>query len=371
MRTFSGQVVTAAGMTPATITEADGIITGISHCDKADLPVLFPGFVDIHNHGGAGESFPTSTLSGCRTAARYHARNGTTDLLASLVSAPASILLNQTHILAELAAEQEITGIHLEGPFINRHRCGAQNPTAIIPGNPSLLAKLAEAAAGFLRSVTFAPETANATNLIDVCADYGIIASLGHTNADADQTWEIIWYALNKGVKVTATHLFNAMPHIHHRLPGAAVALFDAASRGLVTAELVADGVHLNDHMVDLVRNAAAGNSVFITDAMAAAGMPDGQYQLGGVAVRVEKQTARVTTSGALAGGTSTMYMQLLRHCRAGWQLSEMTDLVAGNAARLLGLKAGELAVGNYANFLVLGENLDLQAVYRRGQLIG
>ena len=105
---------------------------------------ILPGLIDLHNHGGAGEGFPTSTLNGCRRAARHHRAHGTTTLLASLVSAPGDHLVEQTALLADLADEGEIDGVHMEGPFVNSVRCGAQDPAAIIPGDPELFERLAQ-----------------------------------------------------------------------------------------------------------------------------------------------------------------------------------------------------------------------------------
>ena len=153
---------------------------------------ILPGLIDLHNHGGAGEGFPTSTLNGCRRAARHHRAHGTTTLLASLVSAPGDHLVEQTALLADLADEGEIDGVHMEGPFVNSVRCGAQDPAAIIPGDPELFERVAKAGRGWLKTITFAPETANVDGLLRVCATYDVVASLGHTDADFDTTLSVI-----------------------------------------------------------------------------------------------------------------------------------------------------------------------------------
>ena len=365
---ITGCVVNDNSSYGANIHVANGRITAITETGTMDGPLIFPGFVDIHNHGGAGESFPNSDLDGCRKAARHHARHGTTAMLASLVSAPKEVLLRQTAILAQLAEEGEIVGVHLEGPFVNTCRCGAQDPAAIIPGDRRMFAEIAAAGRGYLKSVTFAPETTDAKGLVDVCADYGIIASLGHTDADVDTTWGIIEYALNKGVKVTATHLFNAMPPIHHRNPGAAVALLDAAIQGLIHLELVADGVHLNDAIVSMVRHAAPTQAVFITDAMAAAGMADGQYQLGALDVTVAGGVAHLTQGGAIAGGTSVLAQQLARHY--GNNLCAMVPLLSSNAAKVLDIEAGHISVGRPADLVVLDQDFQVLETYRQGELV-
>ena len=166
------------------------------------------------------------------------------------------------------------------------------------------------------RSVTFAPETAHALELVNVCSHYGLVASLGHTDADFDTTLAVLDYAERLGVPVTATHLFNAMPPIHHRAPGAAAAMLDAAALGRMVVELVADGVHLHDRTVDLVWDTVTPtNAVFVTDAMSATGMADGAYELGDLHVTVTGGIARLTTTdgtqGSIAGGT---YLCLVSH---------------------------------------------------------
>ncbi|MGO1523323.1 MAG: N-acetylglucosamine-6-phosphate deacetylase [Nesterenkonia sp.] len=274
--------------------------------------------VDLHNHGGAGHSFPTSEIAGCRTAAAHHQSRGTTTMLASLVSADASDLITQAAVLAELAEEQLIAGIHLEGPFLSAVRCGAQDPAALTPADPDLLTHIVEVSRGQLRSITIAPEVEGFEEVVNVCAEHGVLVSLGHSDASAAETEAALSVAEEFGVPVSATHLFNAMPTMHHRHPGIAGALLRAASAGRVVAELVADGVHLDDTAVDIALAAAPNNVAFISDAMAAAGKGDGSYTLGDAAVRVDHGVARLSApgsgQGSVAGGTSSLVDQLLRH---------------------------------------------------------
>lgn len=336
---------------------------------------ILPGLVDLHNHGGAGESFPTSTLTGCARAAAHHHAHGTTTLLASLVSAPGAHLINQTAVLAELADAGEIDGIHLEGPFINALRCGAQDPTAIIPGDPELFTQIVRAGRGWVKTITFAPDTANVDGLLEVCAEHRIVASLGHTDADFDTTMAVVDKATRMGVTVTATHLFNAMPQLHHRDPGAAAALIDAAAIERCFVELVADGVHLRDRTVDLIWDVVGtSHAMFVTDAMAAAGMRDGDYTLGDMQVTVADGVARLTQDegvGAIAGGTSRLLDQVRRHVHRGRPLEQSIMLAATTAARVLGLSdRGSIAVGNRADLMLCDENLHATRVIRAGKTI-
>ena len=337
---------------------------------------ILPGLIDLHNHGGAGEGFPTSTLNGCRRAARHHRAHGTTTLLASLVSAPGDHLVEQTALLADLADEGEIDGVHMEGPFVNSVRCGAQDPAAIIPGDPELFERVAKAGRGWLKTITFAPETANMDGLLRVCATYDVVASLGHTDADFDTTLSVIDRATKMGVTVTATHLFNAMPQLHHRNPGAAAALIDAAALERLFVELVADGVHLDDRTVDVVWDTVGtSHSFFVTDAMAATGMSDGAYILGDLAVSVDGGVARLSAedggTGAIAGGTSHMCDQLRRHVQRGRKLDDAVSMASTTAARALGLAdRGSIAVGNRADLLLCNNNFEPTHVVRAGEAV-
>lgn len=376
-QTITGTVVTARGEFPDhTVVHRDGTITGVRPAQPGEVSSglrLVPGFVDVHNHGGLRGSFPDGSLDECRAAARFHRSHGTTTLVASLVSARAGHLLTQVPRLADLAEEGEIAGIHLEGPFVNVGKCGAQDPAAIIPGDPDLFARLLTAGRGHVRSITFAPETAHVTELLDLCAEHGVIASLGHTEATAEQTAQVIDAAVDKGVTVTATHLFNAMPALHHRAPGAAAALLTAAAQGRVHVELIADGVHLADATVDMVMAAVGDAALLVTDAMQAAGMPDGDYTLGTLDVQVQDGVARLRTAdgspGAIAGGTSTLAGQVARHLRRGVSLPRLVAATATAPARVLGRAdhLGDLAPGHRADVVGIDETGAVRRVISRG----
>lgn len=355
---------------------SDGIVTRITPTTADPEYTIFPGLADLHNHGAVGESFPTSDEAGCIAAARHHQAHGTTTLLASTVSLPREKLLPQLEVLAGLAERGIIDGIHAEGPFINACRCGAQDPEAIIPGDPDLLRNMIDAAHGYLRAITFAPETDHATELVDICARHNVIVSLGHTDASASVTAEVIDYAVSAGARVTATHLFNAMPPLHHRRPGAVAALISAAAKGNATVELVADGVHLDDATVDMALAACgAANTTFVSDAMAAAGQADGQYILGALDVTVSGSVARLTTTdgseGAIAGGTSRVIDQVRRRVACGSSLVDA--LGAGLSGHGLVDKPwrARLEADRPTNFVVCDRDLNIIRVYRDGLKVG
>ena len=354
-RVFDGRQLIPA----ATVSIDQGIVTEITPVEGAAPEYLIvPGFVDVHNHGGAGGSFPTGSAEECAEAALFHRSRGSTSVLASLVSAPGDELVAQTAVLADLAEEGGIAGIHLEGPFISSVRCGAQNPEFLSDGDPALFTDIIAAGRGHLKSITFAPETPRAEQLFELCAEHGVVASLGHTNAD----WDTMNAALKRGAavgaRITATHLFNAMPQIHHRDPGAAAALLAAASQGKAGLELVADGVHLADGTVDMV-GALAGDGAFaVTDAMSAAGMSDGSYVLGHLGVTVADGVARLTSGGNIAGGTSTLAQQFQRRLSRGDDIATASAWTSRRAATLFGLPgAGYIEAGQTANLAAFALN--------------
>ncbi|GAB2518683.1 N-acetylglucosamine-6-phosphate deacetylase [Corynebacterium atrinae] len=380
MKEFIGKLATSRGVVPHARIAIEGTeIAGIDplpgNADDGALTFV-PGFVDIHNHGGLRGSFPTATAEEARIAAEYHRAHGTTTMLASLVSATEESILAQVPVLAVLCDEGILAGIHLEGPFVNSCRCGAQDPAAIIPGDPGLLDRAARAGRGHVRQITFAPETANAHALLEVCAAHNIIVSLGHTDASFEQTRDFIRDAVAAGTTVTATHLFNAMPPLHHRAPGAAAALIAAAAEGIASVELIADGVHLADGTVDLVMNSVGDAAFFVTDAMQAAGMEDGEYNLGTLDVVVAGGVARLATAdgseGSIAGGTSTLADQFARHYARGVDLPTLVAATSTTAARVLGLgdRAGHLAAGAQADMVGLDAEGNVVVVVAAGQII-
>jgi N-acetylglucosamine-6-phosphate deacetylase len=335
--------------------------------------LLLPGLVDVHCHGGAGYGFPDAGPDGLAVAIDHHLRHGTTSMLASLVAAPGAVLEERVKLLAPLVEAGELAGIHLEGPFLSALRCGAQDPEMIVPGDPELLRRLVDIGGGHLRSMTLAPETAHYDELLAVMAGHGVLPSIGHTDADATRTRAAIAAA---GSPVSATHLFNGMPPLHHRAPGPVAACLAAAARGEMVLELIADGVHLADETVAAVFDLVGPRRIaLVTDANAAAGRPDGRYRLGSVLTDVVGGVARVVGSGAggsIAGGTSRLVDVVRRAVRhAGVDLVAAVTAASATPARLLGLTdVGDLVPGARADVLVADAGLRPLAVMRAGRWV-
>jgi len=345
--------------------------------------LILPGLVDLHCHGGGGVSFPdTEDPAELLTAVHEHRRHGTTSLVASLVTADAQTLHARVTDLARLAEDGEIAGIHLEGPFLSVARCGAQNPAHITGGDPELVRELAEIAGGALATMTVAPEADAADEVLEALAESGAVPSLGHTDGSSAQmahAVELSRTALRRSrgrsPLPTATHLFNGMRPVHHRDPGPALAALDAAARGELVVEVIADGVHLDARTVAHVFSIAAEDHVvLITDAMAAAGMADGQYRLGSLDVTVAGGVATLTEGGAIAGGTAHL-LDVVRFAvqEAGIDLVRAVRAASAVPAAVLGMqdRIGSLVAGRRADVLLVDERLAPVSVLHGGVPVG
>jgi N-acetylglucosamine-6-phosphate deacetylase len=352
------------------------------------VPLILPGLVDVHCHGAVGHTF-SADADGARLAAAHHAAEGTTSVLASLVSAPSHVLLEQIAALRDLVADGALAGLHLEGPFITKSMCGAQDPAAIIDGDPALLKQWFEAGRGTVRSLTLAPETPHFAELVQLCREHGVVPSLGHTAATASRTRAVLGADGGAGGgdrNWSATHLFNRMPSLGHRAAGPVAVMLQAAeqSPGHMVLELIADGVHLDPEIVRMVFNLVGPRSVaLITDAMAAAGMPDGHYTLGSLDVLVQDRVARLALAGgthpgeveepgAIAGATSFLLENVRRCVEWGIPLADAVAAASSTPARLMGLdrgptRVGAIAAGYRADVLVASEELELVQAYRAG----
>ncbi|QHK21595.1 amidohydrolase family protein [Pseudarthrobacter psychrotolerans] len=349
------------------------------------VPLILPGLVDVHCHGALGHTF-SADAKGARLAAGHHAVQGTTSVLASLVSAPSHVLLEQIAVLRDLVDEGTLAGLHLEGPFIAKSMCGAQDPAAIIDGDPALLDRWLKAGRGTVRSITLAPETLHFAELVKLCRKYRVVPSLGHTDATAARTREALAGTPDNGPSNagpdaagpwSATHLFNRMPPLGHRAPGPIAVLLQAARQSpeKMVVELVADGIHLDPEVIRMVFDLVGPRSIaLVTDAMAAAGMPDGLYTLGSLEVIVHDRVARLAPRaegaqpGAIAGATSRL-LENVRRC-VGWgiPLADAVTAASSTPARLVGLnQVGAIAGGYRADLLITTEQLELLQVYRAG----
>lgn len=306
---------------------------------------LLPGFIDLHTHGGGGFDVSTS-YDDAAAATAFHRVHGTTRTLLSLAAAPPTALLEQLGWLGRLTAEGQILGAHLEGPFLARSHCGAQNPDHLVPPDRGLLAELL--ATGAVRSMTLAPELPGAFDVIEDLVSAGVVVAIGHTSC----SYEDAARAFAAGATLV-THLGNGMPAMSQREPGPMGAALDLG----VASEVINDGHHIHPALIRLAGAAA----VLVTDSMSAAGAPDGHYELAGQHVRVGGGIARLAENGSLAGSTLTMDAAVRRAVSSGLSMTWAARASSTAPAEVLGIRHryGAIEVGGAADLVVLSDALE------------
>jgi N-acetylglucosamine-6-phosphate deacetylase len=346
-------------------------IVPLSAFDPAGKDILYangliaaPGLIDLHVHGCGGRDAMEGTAEALRVISAAVAKNGVTSFLAATMTMGrteiASALSRIRSSIREDLPGARLLGAYLEGPFINAGFKGAQNPEHII--NPDWT--LVEHFTDTVKITTLAPELPGAVEFIAKCRENGIIASMGHTGATYEEAAE----GIRAGVS-HCTHLFNAMSGIHHRHPGAAA----AALAGDIHCELIADGVHVHAALFELVRRTKGiGRVVLVSDCMAAGGMGDGAYSLGGQAVSVENGVARLL-DGTLAGSVAKLnrcVYNFYEHTNS--TLFEAFQTASLNPARELGIsgRKGSIEAGKDADFILIDGNFDVKATYVNGNCV-
>jgi N-acetylglucosamine-6-phosphate deacetylase len=346
---------------------ADGAAAASSESIDLDGNYVVAGFVDMHVHGGGGASFTSGDRQESLQAIDFHRAHGTTTTIASTVTADLDELEREIAELAGLVREGAIAGIHHEGPFLSAVRCGAHDPALLRAPEIPVLERLVDAGGGAIRMMTIAPEIPSGLEAVKWLADHGIIAAVGHTDADA----AVARAALDCGASV-ATHLFNAMGGLQHRDPTAANALL-ADDKAIL--ELVNDGFHVDPSLVLLVFKSVGPERVaLITDAVSAAGMPDGSYRLGPLEIQVADGIARLMDGETIAGSTMTMDVAFRRAVQAiGLPIEQASIAASLTPARAIGVadEVGSIEVGKRADLVVLDDDLNVVAVMSRGEWVG
>lgn len=326
--------------------------------------IVLPGLVDVHNHGGGGASFTAAEPEAFAQAAGHHLSRGTTSVVASVVADAPEAMLDAVAAAAEATEGDVVAGIHVEGPFLAPRRCGAQDPRHLLMPDAGLARDLVVAGRGQVRVMTVAPELPGADKVVQLLLEQGVVPAVGHTEADPDIVRRTLADTLAAlGRPGLVSHLFNGMPSLHHRHPGPVAGALSAAAAGEARVELIADGVHLADDTVRTMFDLLGPERiVLVTDAMAAAGMPDGTYDLGPQRVRVIGGVARLGegAEGPLAGGTADL-LEVVRRCvDAGVELEAAVASATMSPAAALGLdaRAGTLAPGRPADLVVADADL-------------
>lgn len=328
---------------------------------------LAPGFIDVHVHGAVGHEVMDADPAGLRAMARFFAQHGVTAFLPTTWTATGGAILNALRVVAEClgptADGATILGAHIEGPYLNVSKCGAQDPRLIRPADPAEAQPILDT--GLVRLLALAPEVVGNGWLIDACVQRGITVSAAHTAA----TYDDMVVAVARGLRQT-THTFNAMTPLGHREPGvvgAALALPD------LTCELIADNIHVHPAaMRVLVQAKGVERVILISDAIRGAGMPDGEYEIDTRVVHVRDGAVRLP-DGTLAGSILTLD-QALRNVMAatGLALDQAWPMASLNAARAIGVAAskGSLEIGKDADLVLLDGDLSVRLTIAEGRVV-
>ena len=343
--------------------------SGAQHKDLGE-GILAPGLIDIHIHGSAGYDVMQDDERARRKFEQFLAQRGVTSYYPTTVTAPLETTLSALERLgkavetaAHASGGAQPLGIHLEGPFLSHVRRGAHLPEQLMPADPRTFEKFWEASRGQIRVMTIAPELPGASEVIAQATQRGVCVSVGHSDATREQTIA----AFAAGAR-HATHTFNAMRPLDHRAPGI---LGEVLSNPAITADLIADGVHVHPSIVRLFLEAKGPErAVLITDATAATGMPDGRYQLG--PLEVEVRDGKCLREGKLAGSLLTLDRAIRNVMSfAEWELQPAVRLATLNPAQVAGAKGkGSIAEGADADLIVMNNSGEIQASIAKGQFV-
>ena len=360
----------------------DGVFVGNADAQEGEESLdgegcyAIPGMIDLHFHGCMGYDFCDGTKEAIREIARYEASIGVTAIAPATMTLPVPEL---EHILSVAAAyrkkteaekaaacnEADLVGVNMEGPFISKAKKGAQDERNIIPCDAEIFRRFQRAADGLVSFIGIAPEEPGAITFVHEVKDE-VNVSLAHTNSDYAHAMAAFEAGANHAV-----HLYNAMPPFSHRAPGVVGAVSDSEQ---VMAELICDGVHVDPAVVRATfKMLGADRMILISDSMRAAGMPDGQYTLGGLDVKVRGNHATLVSDGALAGSVTTLPdCMRIAVKQMGIPLETAVACATANPARSLGIyeQYGSITPGKHGNVVLLDEELRLKGVMKDGKKI-
>ena len=365
MRIKGGKVLFGRTFVDADIA-FDRAITAIGRLEgPADLDAaggyVIPGLVDIHTHGAVGEDFSDGKPQGLQPLADYYAAHGVTSYLATTMTLREEVLTPAMHAIRDFKPRSgaKCAGVHLEGPFLSYAKRGAQAAENLHKPDAALFHRLNEASGGQVRLVTVACEEEGAIPFIREVSQVCTV-SLGHTSADYDTAMA----GFQAGAS-HATHLYNGMPSLLHRAPGVIGAAFDAGA----SVELICDGLHIHPAVIRATYQMFGDKLNLISDSLRCAGMPDGDYELGGQPIVVKDHKATLL-DGTLAGSSISLLDAVRNVVRFGLPLAEAVYAASAAPAQAVGLDAGVIAHGKAADLVVLDRDLNLKAVFVDGQRV-
>lgn len=365
----------------AVVSVEDGLFVSVASRNEAQAApnkaetdfgdcAIVPGFVDLHMHGGVNCDVMRGTPSEMKQLENFLARHGVTSYLPTTVTAALDVTLSALERLAGATEGAEKNsegrarplGIHLEGPFLSHARRGVHPPNDLVTPSIGVFDKFWQAARGHIRMMTIAPELDGAEEVIAEASRRGVCVSIGHSDASLEQA--------QRGVKAGArhaTHTFNAMRPLDHRAPGI---LGEVLTNNQLSADVIADGIHVDPAVVDLLfRAKGIEKFVLITDAISATGMPDGRYMLG--TLEVELKDGRCLRDGSLAGSALTMDRAVRNVMKfAGLNLQQAVRAASMNPAKVVGIKKGTIEPGADADFVVLTPTGEVRATVVKGVVV-
>ncbi|GAF18612.1 N-acetylglucosamine-6-phosphate deacetylase [Bacillus sp. JCM 19046] len=328
---------------------------------------VVPGFIDLHIHGTHGVDVMDASDKALETMAIHLPEEGTTSFLATTITQSPDAISDAIQAIADFSAKKKgaaLAGVHVEGPFINEKRKGAQ-PAAFI-GDPSIkqMQNWIDLSKGRIKQVTYAPERNEGIAFTAFLSERGITASIGHSDANYEQVNSAIQAGANQ-----VTHLFNGMSPLHHREPGVAGAalLFDQ-----LDVELIVDGIHIHPEIVRFAWKAkGTDRCLLITDSMRAKGLDEGEYDLGGQQVKVAAGKATLLETGSLAGSVLKMNDAVSNMIRfTGCSLAEAVQMATYNPAKKIGIleQTGTIEQGKHADLTVLRNEKEVILTYCKGE---
>jgi N-acetylglucosamine-6-phosphate deacetylase len=352
----------------------DGLIGDIVESTSTNCDVdamggfVLPGFIDVHIQGAGGSDVLDGTPGDLEKISRTCAMFGTTGFLATTVYRPGGEnehLKLLSRIDGGSLGGAKMLGIHLEGPFLSINKRGMIQLDCICPTDAGIMEDLIEVCGSRLRMMTIAPELEGGKEIIEFLVENGVIASFGHSSATYDQTRKGISAGLGQ-----VTHVFNAMPGLHHRSPGPILAILEADD---LPIQVITDGIHIHPGMLRWVFHQFGGNRfITITDGMCAMGLPEGNYVYNGLDYEAKGGAARYS-DGTLIGttlGMSEMVGRLMGITGCGLEVASRTASFNPSLSLGLGDRKGSIRIGNDADIVVLGEDLEVECTIVGGRVV-
>ena len=368
-RVIEGDILTADGIIRDIIDRKSPVKAETLEVENSidlDGKYVVPGFIDVHIHGSNGADAMDGTAEALKTISSYIATKGTTKFLATTLTSSKEELINVLKIAADLQNKEidgaTIFGVHMEGPYFDIEYKGAQNEKYMKPATEKEIKDYLDVKPGLVKMMSLSPHTEQSIETVKFLRENGVIVSVGHSAAKFNDVMKAVDAGLSH-----STHTFNGMRGINHREPGVAGAVLISDK---INAEVIFDKIHIHPEIVRLMIKAKGTDKVVcITDAMAATGLPNGDYKLGELDVYVKDGEARLKSNDSLAGSVLTMDKAFKHVIELGYPIYEAVKLTSTNAAVEFGLNAGAIEVGKEADFTVLDDSYNVDMTIVNGNI--